>query len=505
MSGTVCPSPKFYGWDANGNPLSGGLLYTYAAGTTTPLATYSDAGLTIPNANPVVLNASGFATIFLSGTSYYFELKTALGVTVWTQDNVSAVPSFNVDVDVTATAGVAILAGQSVYSSDGSGGLTAGRWYLTDADFTYASSAAAVVGIAPSAIASGAAGTVRLVGRATGLTGLTPGLTYYASATAGALTSAAPPNSRLVGFADSTTTLILTAIPLAATVTADNGIVDGRLTLTSGTPVTTADVTAAASVFFTPYTGNRIALYDGSATWSIYTFSELTLALGTISSGLPYDVFAYNNAGTVALELLAWTNGTTRATALALQNGVYVKTGATTRRYLGTFYTTSTTTTEDSAAKRFLWNYYNRQPRTLVRQDSTVTWTYTIATLRQANNSTANQVAVVIGVAEVPVSLTLQVTGINNTAAYTAAQIGIGENSTTAVAANNVGGVMSTGGSSVGTFYSSFVAALSTFPAVGYSYYAWLEASGAVGTMTWYGNSQAGYTSKSGLVGWIHG
>jgi len=208
-TGTVMPSPLFYGWDDNGDPLSGGLLYTYAAGTTTPLATYSEVTLTTPNANPVVLSSAGRATVYLSATSYKFVLKTSAGVTVWTQDNVSAVPTTAADVDVVAIAGVAIAAGEAVYLSDGSGSLTAGRWYLTDADLAYASSTANVVGIAPNAIAAGATGTVRVAGRVTGLSGLSAGSDYYASATAGALTATAPSLSRLIGRADTTTSLVL--------------------------------------------------------------------------------------------------------------------------------------------------------------------------------------------------------------------------------------------------------------------------------------------------------
>ena len=85
-TGTVMPSPVFTGLDNNGDPLSGGKLYTYAAGTTTPLATYSDVGLTTPNANPIILDSGGRATVFLSATSYKFVLKTSADVTVWTQD-----------------------------------------------------------------------------------------------------------------------------------------------------------------------------------------------------------------------------------------------------------------------------------------------------------------------------------------------------------------------------------------------------------------------------------
>lgn len=149
---------------------------------------------------------------------------------------------------------------------------------------------------------------------------------------------------------------------------------EGRLTLTSGTAVTVGDVTGATNVYFTPYGGNRISLYTGSA-WEIVEFAETTEALGTLTSGLNYDVFGYNNGGTLDLEKVAWTNDTTRATALVLQDGVLVKSGATTRRFLGTFRTTSTTATEDSVTKRFLSNYYNRQTRGMKKLGSDTTLT----------------------------------------------------------------------------------------------------------------------------------
>lgn len=71
-----------------GAPLSGAKLYFYTAGTTTPLNTYSDSALTIPNSNPVVADANGrFPDIYLSQTSYKYILKTSADVTLITQDN----------------------------------------------------------------------------------------------------------------------------------------------------------------------------------------------------------------------------------------------------------------------------------------------------------------------------------------------------------------------------------------------------------------------------------
>lgn len=87
------------GWqffDNSGLPLAGGLLYTYAAGTTTPLATYSNSGGGTANANPIVLDSAGRVSgeVWLTtGSSYKFVLKTSAGVTIWTNDNIAGVPA----------------------------------------------------------------------------------------------------------------------------------------------------------------------------------------------------------------------------------------------------------------------------------------------------------------------------------------------------------------------------------------------------------------------------
>lgn len=90
--------PRFRALDANGDPLSGGLLYSYSAGTTTPLATYTTRAGTVANANPVVLDANGEADVWVTGgVLYKFVLKNSAGVTQWTADNV---PSAGADVAV---------------------------------------------------------------------------------------------------------------------------------------------------------------------------------------------------------------------------------------------------------------------------------------------------------------------------------------------------------------------------------------------------------------------
>ena len=89
MPGFPAPFIKFREDDANGFPLAGGKLYSFMAGTSTPLATYTTQALDVPNTNPVILDASGRASIFLEdGVGYKFILHDALDNEMWSVDNV---------------------------------------------------------------------------------------------------------------------------------------------------------------------------------------------------------------------------------------------------------------------------------------------------------------------------------------------------------------------------------------------------------------------------------
>ena len=90
MTALLPPFPKFRAFDLNGLPLAGGLLYSYAAGTTTPLATYTDSTGATPNTNPVVLDSTGQANVWLTtGTAYKFVLEDITGVVQWTVDQIT--------------------------------------------------------------------------------------------------------------------------------------------------------------------------------------------------------------------------------------------------------------------------------------------------------------------------------------------------------------------------------------------------------------------------------
>lgn len=90
MTASLIPTPVMQFFDSNGDPLVGGKVYTYAAGTSTPLATYTDQGGATPNANPVILDSRGEAAIWFGGSSYKLVLKTSADVLIWTADNVTA-------------------------------------------------------------------------------------------------------------------------------------------------------------------------------------------------------------------------------------------------------------------------------------------------------------------------------------------------------------------------------------------------------------------------------
>lgn len=257
----------------------------------------------------------------------------------------------------------------------------------------------------------------------------------------------------------------------------------GRLTLTTAVPVTTSDVTGASTVYFTPYQGNSVALYNTTATkWFRYTFAEISASLSGLTANIPTDVFGYWTGSAVALELVNWTNGTTRATALTTQDGVRVKSGDATRLYLGTVCGSGSGTCEDSAAKRLVHNYYNQVWRRVVAMESTPSWTYTTQAYRPINNNTANRIQLVSGTGEGMADLLC--VGTSNSSVGGTVFSGIGADSTTGNNSN-----FQTSFSLANVTLSAFAGARVQVP-VGYHYYQGLEYGGGSGTQTWYGSGQ---------------
>lgn len=85
----LSPNPKQQFFGANGQPLVGGKIYTYEAGTTTPVATYVDAAGVTQNTNPIILDSRGMCSIWLLSTvSYKYVVTDANDVTQFTTDNI---------------------------------------------------------------------------------------------------------------------------------------------------------------------------------------------------------------------------------------------------------------------------------------------------------------------------------------------------------------------------------------------------------------------------------
>jgi len=268
----------------------------------------------------------------------------------------------------------------------------------------------------------------------------------------------------------------------------------GRLTTESLVPVSTSDRTSQGTIYFTPYKGASIPLFNGTR-WVRRSFSEVSLAL-TATSGKNYDVFVYDNSGTVALELsAAWASDTSRTDSLALQNGVYVKSGTPTRLWLGTIRASGANVTEDSLAKRFVWNRYNQVHRAMKVIESADSWTYTLSTWRQANANAANQLAYVCG--DVGAYSEANIQSLNSSSGTTSRMVSVGVDSITLP-----GGIQTYIGTSGNSTGSSLYKGT---PGLGYHFLAWLEMSGAVGTTTWYGDAGEAISTTSGTQSGMFG
>lgn len=205
--------------------------------------------------------------------------------------------------------------------------------------------------------------------------------------------------------------------PVTTTGTIDSDVshrFNARLTLSATLPITTTSLDNQTDLYLLPFKGNIIDLYDGSGAWDAFELGAggITIDNTDLVVDSNYDVFVYDDSG-LALELLVWTDGTNRATALALQDGIEVKTGATTRRYAGTIRTVDDAATAkfadtsggiDTLAERFVYNRYNQVHRFMRVGDSTDTWVYN-GTWRSLNNSAVNRVSFVQGLNESPVKM----------------------------------------------------------------------------------------------------
>ena len=293
----------------------------------------------------------------------------------------------------------------------------------------------------------------------------------------------------------------------------------GRLSLTSALPVTAADVTAAGTLYYTHHTHDLMPLWDGSH-WRNRSFSELSLALDGNSghsdyhqAGKNFDVFLFDDSGTLRIGTpSAWPSDTARTAYLSRLNGRWVNSTALNLRhgsgaldvvnkgaglalYIGTFRTTADGQTEDSAAKRFVWNTYNRVQRIMRVIEAAGGWTYSTAIWRQANGNPANQLEFVRGLDDDGTGCWVYASAVHDSVA-TAVSAAIGLDSTSAPAAGSARITTSISNFLQNSLNPRYVG----HPGLGYHYLAWLEYSTNAPTTTWLGNS-GGTTMQTGIFG----
>lgn len=193
-------------------------------------------------------------------------------------------------------------------------------------------------------------------------------------------------------------------VTLADFVTEQDPTTNGfRLTSQTLTPLPSVDVANVSTIYLAPFKSASIALRTtgAGARWVMRTGSQATLSLTGLTASRNYDVFAFWTGSAIAIELgAAWTNDTTRADAIVRLNGVWVKNADVTRRYVGTIRTTSTTQTQDTALRRFIWNVDNQVRRRVQWQNANTSWAITAAQFagwRPILNSSASAVEFVIG------------------------------------------------------------------------------------------------------------
>jgi hypothetical protein len=394
------PYPQFF----NSTPAvySSGVLRFYASGTSTPLSVYSNEGLSSGAATSITLNSAGRAAvdIFLQDLEYKVTLEDSSGNIIWTADPVSSRDSSYVAKTLTGSG-----------SPNGSVAGTAGSSsVLPDFYWDYTNS-------------------ILYVCTTTGTT-LTA---VWTAVNASAATPAVPPPQ-------------------------------GRLTMTSGTPIISSSVTGGSSVYYTPYNGNLIPIYNG-ASMVPTEFSELTLSLvASHASGSIYDVFVFSNAGVMTLVTgPAWAIATagsgsrgsgagttqiarvkgvwTNAVSMTARNGSTTYTvGANLGTYVGSIYVNdgigqvTCHVASGQSRKWGVWNAYNRVPIVVKMTDATASWSYNSATVRQSQASASNTLATFCGLAEEYAELGFNqlISSLTN-ASTSGVKVGIGVNSTTTI------------------------------------------------------------------------
>lgn len=285
----------------------------------------------------------------------------------------------------------------------------------------------------------------------------------------------------------------------------------GRLTLTTLVPVLTSTVTGATTVYYTPYEGNMVPIYDGTnmVPTAVAEVSQLTTdttkSPAACAASSVYDIFVWNDSGTLrATRGPAWTNSTTRSagTALTRVNGILLNNATITNgpaasrgTYVGTIATNGSSTvdwiygiTGASGGGAGVFNVFNQYNRVSVSSsvgDTSTGYTYTTATWRQARGTAVMQISYVQGDTVDSENKIATFTSCGNTVGTAFVGWGVGIDSTTA--SSGVIGFCDFNNSTSGTGPST--ASWSGNPGIGTHVISANEIGGTSGTMNFAGGS----------------
>lgn len=458
--------------DATGAPYPGGKLFFYESGTTTKQNTYSDEGLTIANSNPVVLDSAGRYpnAIFLQNAAYKVVLAPSTdsdppSAPIWTQD--------------------------PVYTSD----------YST-------------------------------IAQVQGVNGSPNGQLAGTAASATIPASMAWDYTNNILYVCTTTGNAATAVWTAVNATTAAAVVpspQGRLTPVSGTAVINTDSVAATAIYYTPYTGLLVPIYNGTSFIPTSIIAELQLTLNSShAANNIYDCYVFSLNGVPTLGTgPSWSAGTggsitagscARGTgaggaAIARVQGVWTNAASMTLRYgdgttttsvnanmatyVGTMFMDGTNgqvscyTSTGQSRKWGIWNAYNRIPITLQASDSTASWTYATSAFRPSNNDPNNSFTTLSGLPEEAITLEfVQPAGAaaNNSAASSAIAIGVNSTNTPSGKYGSLNITVGAGGAAV-TSRVDIKARYTLQPGIGINVITCLETSPNALTSTFSGTS----------------
>lgn len=289
-----------------------------------------------------------------------------------------------------------------------------------------------------------------------------------------------------------------------------------RLSLDPTRAVPTTDQTGKSVIYVVPHLSDTIDCWSGED-WvprkvpydagSTQSRGRLSITLSGAASPVPQDIYVRNVSGNWETFVQPWYGPTTRhfesmngpdltPDGLGLKDGRLCRVFQSGSKnspgapmpdwlYLGTYFMSGMATTEDSVAKRFLWNAYNQVSRPFKRMESTSTWTYGTSTWRQANASSANQVECVTGMTQFA-STQVLVTAYDSGAD---SSVGIGVDSSTP----HADCCLHYGSTNYGIGHFSAL----RHAALGYRTYRWCELRVSAGTVSFYGTTAYGGNNYS--------